>query len=166
MLNVQPVLLETPSSLQQQSLENYRLFITNSPSLKCLTIQVARWNQLALLRTHLQDLTFTGPAGSPQQLNLDDLSLSFLNFDGETTMLQEIDFLKLRKLRFKSCVQEVPLLIGIADVFARGNPTLEILKFESPDHRLSSNQGEETVRAIEQLLDSFMGLKALYIDYS
>jgi hypothetical protein len=83
--------------MENKVLRDYRSIIERAPKLKRLSIQVPKHRQLASEQANMYGLTFTGQPGALRQLDLNELSLNYLNLNGTVSLMQQVDFRRLRK---------------------------------------------------------------------
>jgi hypothetical protein len=158
--------VKAPRSVFENSvLRDYRWIIEYAPQLKRVSIQVSKAWQLRMGKAHIYGLDFTGQPGSFRPLDLIELSLSLLDLNGSMSLIQQVQFPRQKKLRLKGCTLDASFHDAIAFEFFMVGAMLEVLDIGSPYVNFRGQQSVEYMLALEALLDSFTGLKGLYIDY-
>jgi hypothetical protein len=101
---------------------------------------------------------------SVRRVNLDSLTLSFLDFNKFTFLLREINVLNLEILRIKCCLDEDPLLGAIACVFEKGRPKLKYFELGLAG-KVRNDYGTQAISdAVDKFLCAFSGLEVFHLD--
>lgn len=145
---------------------NYSFIVANAPKLESLQIQAHYEVQERFGHVTLEDMSLSTP-DTPILTKLEHLSLSLIDFDNCAELLPEIDFSKLKTLRLKFCRNIDQFLQMLLPKFEEDGYALEILEIG----RTGSDEDVDThgiamaeITILNQFLESFVGLKELYID--
>ncbi|KAK1912202.1 hypothetical protein P3342_009802 [Pyrenophora teres f. teres] len=150
-------------------LTTYRYLVASAPDLKSLQIRTHAHLRLTTEHFHnirVNNMTLSTPS-TEILTKLEHLSLSFLDFAETKEFLPEIDFLKLNSLRLNHCTNLGYFFRMLLPRFKRGLSRLEILEIERTNFKDNLNPEEvlEESEIINEFLESFQGLKELYIVY-
>ena len=152
-------------------LDNHSFLVANAPKLKSL--QIRGYDKLNLATRTFPNVPLGNMTLSISEAevltNLEHLSLSFLDFADSTALLDEIAFWELKSLRLKHCSNMGNFFQMLLPMFRKYGSKLEILEIEptiTPPHFNVSEISKAELKIVNRFLESFQGLKELYINYN
>lgn len=153
-------------------MDAYHFLFDHAPRMKNLEVESTPIQRCSMTenitlptRASMNGITLT--MRIPQSLhrvNLDRLTLSFLDFHNSTFLMREINFLGLEVLRIKFCLHEDLLLSVIACLFEKGKPKLKHFELGVAGKDRNAYGMKAISDTVDKLLFALSGLEVFHLD--